>query len=217
MKDKKSKPNLFIRIIGSKVLAYIIIVVLVIVLVTEKTHPVTVVDAYDPCAVKVDVSRHAGNKYTRPNLVVDEYVECTDLSILKDQLTLYIEDEKKRGGVTDISVFLRKPSTMSWFEINGSEMYMPSSIMKISIMIHYLLEARIHPETLQQKIYFGRHNDELNPQNILTDRLQENRYYTVYELLQALMAHSDNDASSLLAKNMDEKVYKELFTDLNLP
>jgi hypothetical protein len=219
MKNRQNKPNPFLRIIGSKITAYAAIIVLTAMLLAGKSHhdAPAVVNEYDPCSPKVDVTRHELNRLTRPYLLNDEYVECGNLSAVKDQLTQYIEEAKKRGEATDISVYLRKPSTLSWFEINGSTMYMPSSIMKISIMIHYLLEARIRPEALQQKIYFEKHNDELNQQNILTNRLQENRYYTVKELLYALIAHSDNDASSLLAKNMDEKVYKELFEDLNLP
>src|SRR5258705_3334803 len=219
MKEKQRKPNLFLRIMGSKILAYSIIIVLVFMLVIEKSHPgpVAIVNEYDPCSPKVDVSRHAQNRFTRPNLLNDEYVECGNLAAVKDQLTQYIDDEKKKGNAVDISVYLRKPSTLSWFEINGGEVYMPSSIMKISIMVYYLLEARVHPEVLQQKIYFGQHNEDLNHQNILSDQLRLNRDYTIYELLQALMAHSDNDASSLLAKNMDEKVYKEIFSDLNMP
>ncbi len=217
MKDKQSKPNLFLRLIGSKILAYMIIVVLTILIVTKDTRPVTVVEKYDPCAPKVDMSRHPINRFTRPNLLNDEYVECGDLSVLKYELTQYIEDEEKKGEAKNISVYLRKPSTLSWFEINGSESYMPASIMKVSIMIHYLLEARLNPEVLKRKIYFGKRNIELNQQNIISEHLQENSYYTVNELLYALIAHSDNDASSLLAKNMDEKVYKELFDDLNLP
>jgi beta-lactamase class A len=219
MKEKQNKSNLFLRIVGSRTLAYSAVIVLTIMLLAGKSKPakVAVVNEYDPCSPKVDVSRHEVNRLTRPYLLNDEYVECGNLSVVKDQLTQYIDDEKKKGNAADISVYLRKPSTLSWFEINGSQMYMPSSIMKISIMVYYLLEARIHPEVMQQKIYFGQHNEDLNRQNILSDQLRPNRDYTIYELLQALMAHSDNDASSLLAKNMDEKVYKELFSDLNLP
>src|SRR5690349_5491907 len=146
MKEKQSKPNLFVRIIGSRILAYTAIVILIILVVTKQTRPVTVVSEYDPCSTKLDMTRHTINRFTRPNLLNDEYVECGNLSVVKDQITQYIDDAKKRGEATDISVYLRKPSTLSWFEINGSTMYMPASIMKISIMIHYLLEARVHPE-----------------------------------------------------------------------
>src|SRR5712672_4797818 len=98
MKEKQSKPNLFVRIIGSKILAYSIIIVLVFMLV-EKSHPdpVAVINEFDPCAPKVDVSRHTQNRFTRPNLLNDEYVECSNLSVVKDQLTQYIDDEKKKG------------------------------------------------------------------------------------------------------------------------
>ena len=221
MKEKKDKANLFLRIVGSKTLAYSVIVALTILLVSHKTHPDVVTTTasvnYDPCSSKLDMARHTSNRFTRPNLLNDEYVECRDLELLKDRLVEYIEDEKKKGDATHISVYLRKPNTLSWFEINGGEVYMPASIMKISIMINYLLEARINPEILEHKIYFGTRNIELNQQNIITDRLHENTYYTVKELLQVLMAHSDNDASALLAKNMDQNVYKELFEDLNMP
>jgi hypothetical protein len=140
MKAQKNKENVFISILGSRILAYMIIVILTIILVTKDTRPVTVVNnGPDPCSPKVDVSRHAKNKYTRPNLLNDEYVECGDLSIVKEEIAQYIEEEKKKGGVKDISVYLRKPSTLSWFEINGGEVYMPSSIMKISS--HDLLPA----------------------------------------------------------------------------
>lgn len=216
-KDKSNKTNILVKIFGSRLFAYLLVIVLVILLVTKDTRPVTIVNENDPCAPKIDMGHHAANRLTRPNLLNDEYVECGDLSVLKDEITQYIDDEKKKGEAQDISVYLRKPSTLSWFDINGGTMYMPSSIMKISIMIYYLLEARIRPEALEQKIFFDRQDKELNQQNIISTHLEENRYYTVKELLQALIEHSDNDASSLLAKNMDEKVYKELFTDLNLP
>src|SRR5215510_14375931 len=105
MKNKQSKPSLLIRIVGSRIAAYCVIVVLTVILVAGKSHrePVPVVHEYDPCSPKVDMGRHTVNRFTRPNLLNDEYVECTDLSVLKDQLSQYIEDEKKRGGAMDVS------------------------------------------------------------------------------------------------------------------
>jgi beta-lactamase class A len=216
-KNKESKPNVFIRIIRSRTLAYTIIIALVVMLVSKRSSPVVSPPEFDPCAAKVDLSHNNNNLYTRPFLLNDENVECGNLVVLKQKIESYIDLQKRTGAASHVSVFLRNPSNISWFEINGNEMYMPASILKISFMIPYLLKARVAPEVLQEKIYFGSQNNTLNPQNITSNALVENMHYTVEQLLFYMIVHSDNNASALLAKNMDKKIYKKFFDDLGMP
>ncbi|MBL0105593.1 MAG: serine hydrolase [Bacteroidetes bacterium] len=46
--------------------------------------------------------------------------------------------------------------------------------------------------------------------------MKESSYYTVNDLLMAMIQHSDNDATLLLSQNMNQNVYNQVFKDLDI-
>jgi beta-lactamase class A len=64
---------------------------------------------------------------------------------------------------------------------------------------------------LQQKIFFKKHFNVIPEQTLTAEPLQENKYYTVNELLQSMIINSDNDAVALLNQNINIESFKLLF------
>ena len=78
------------------------------------------------------------------------------------------------------------------------------------------MEADSHPEILNHKLYFDKHELSTFTENIQGKPLEEKRYYSIDELLSHMIINSDNDAAFLLAKNLNVRTYKKFFSDLGL-
>jgi len=155
-------------------------------------------------------------KYTHPVILADLKTENPKLNGIKEKLTALIEANKSNHRLSDLSVYYRNLNDGSWFEINGADKYIPASLMKVSYMIAILKQAEKNPELPDKRLYFEKHFEQGYNQNIKTFSLKEKKNYSVRDLLEYMITYSDNDATSLLASQLDPVIYSNLFTDLNI-
>ncbi len=180
----------------------------------ETTSPVQIIDN---CPSNMEQIRIKNYNYVQPLILANLNTQSPALEGLRNKIEQYIWEVKKSQQVDEVTVYFRKLNGGSWFCINPNETYNPASMSKIIYLITYLKEAESNPSVLNKKIYFARHFSEGNHANIVDFALKENSYYTVKELLLYMIKNSDNDATLLLSQNMNQNIYKDLFTDLNLP
>jgi len=164
-----------------------------------------------------NISRLGGYHFISPLLFAEQECESDNLSSVKIDLMNYIEEAKKVGNISTASIYLRKYSGGDWISINSDEQYHPSSLIKVPLMIAYLRMAETNPKLLDQEIFFERHDPSLPVQAFKEEGLQPGHKYSIKTLLHYLIARSDNDASVLLFKLVDQKVYNKTFTDIDLP
>jgi len=161
--------------------------------------------------------RLAGFNYINPLLYTDKECESPDMDNVKGELLNYIESEKAKGILSSASVYIRVFSKAAWTSINADEMYHPASLNKVPILITYLHMAENSNNLLEQKLFFKKHDTTLPVQYFTSKSLRPGQNYTIRELLHAMIAYSDNDATLLLLQHINLDYYNRTFTDLGLP
>lgn len=169
------------------------------------------------CPNEMDQIRLKDFEFTHPLLLTDVNNESGSLKGIEDEITAYVNQAKATKKADEVSVYFRKLDNGAWFAINPNTTYNPASMIKITYLITYMKMAEINPSVLNSKVFFARHFSEgVNP-NIKDFSLKEGVNYSIKELLSAMIVHSDNDATLLLAQNMNTNIFNTLFRDLNVP
>jgi len=159
----------------------------------------------------------SGYTFIHPLLLTDLTTEDSRLLAVKSNIEQFISQKKREGVLTGISVYLRELDEGGWMAIYPDETYIPASLQKLTIMMSYIKDVEHNHALLDKKLYFDRHFENLPSQNIKVFSLKERQYYTVKDLLQYMIAYSDNDALNVLYQNMNNETYAKLFTDVQLP
>lgn len=164
-----------------------------------------------------DLKRIEGYQYIKPLEWAEEDLQSTELTNLQNKIIKKIESYKKDGSIASASVYLKIFGKEKWFCINDTETYFPGSLMKVAGLISYLRMEENTPGLLNKKITFNTPVGEIIPnQTFNSNRIKPGETHTVKELLKYMVAYSDNNATFLLNKNVDNKAFLKLFSDLNI-
>lgn len=184
---------------------------------SKEARQETVSTVVNDCIGNMDQVRGRRSKFIKPLLLTDVLVQDRAMSGLRDHLQGYINQQISANALQVASVYIRKMDNGSHISINENELFNPASLMKIAYLITYLEEEDMNPGRLQKRLYFDKHFSAGNSQNIVDFQLKEKTFYTVSELLYAMIVYSDNDATTVLMQNLNNAVFKKLFSDLQLP
>lgn len=123
-------------------------------------------------------------------------------------LNQYINEIEKEKKISQVSIYFRDLHNGPTFGINERENFAPASLLKVPLFITYLDKADDNPQILQKKIsYIGRDNT-LEQNNSTGEKPQENKPYTVDELLSKMIVDSDNLSYQILFESL-KKMYPE--------
>ena len=162
------------------------------------------------------IKRISGYNFIKPILVVDEKYESGNLSSIKQNATHIIDNYKKIGVINSASVYIKEFNGNGWTGINTEEKFMPGSLMKVPQLITFLKMEEANPGLLNKELLFNQNFYADKHPRYLTKSIQLGKQYTIKELLQYMIIHSDNNATSLLFANMDFDIFKKVFTDFGL-
>lgn len=169
------------------------------------------------CVLAMDQIRGGRSAFVKPLILADVGVQDKTMYSLKSEIQSIINQKIQNNGLQVASIYIRKMDNGSHISLNENEVYNPASLMKIAYLISYLVEEDLSPGKLQKKLFFNKHFTEGNNQNIVDFKLTENSYYTISELLHAMVVFSDNDATTVLMQNLNNTVFTKIFSDLQLP
>jgi len=157
-------------------------------------------------------------QYTKPVISIAQATESPQYAPLKDDLTAIIQTLKDSGKVLQVSVYLKDFERGRWTIINPDEPYRPASLLKLGLLLAVLRQEELSPGFLNQTLTLSP-QDTIGQQNqVFADQsIRLRRKYTVRELLEYMVVHSDNNASRLLASKLDQRVISSLFKELDLP
>lgn len=161
-----------------------------------------------------NIKRMTGFKYVKPILWVDENCESDNLASTKHTVTEIIERYKQYEGVTAASVLIR--SAGKWTAVNENEKYQPGSLFKVPVLIAILKMDEDNPGFLNKTIVYDKKIDAGKKVNFSDKTIQLGHSYTIRELLKYMIKYSDNEATVLLEKNMDNRVLQKLFADVGI-
>ncbi|MBI5126760.1 MAG: serine hydrolase [Candidatus Taylorbacteria bacterium] len=153
-------------------------------------------------------------KYINPLLFVDNSREdFPEYSSLEEEIENYTKKAIAVGDAKKISVYFRDLNSSHWGGVNKDELYAPSSMLKVAVLLSYLKLSEKNPDTLSKNILYQR-KDTYG--EYYTPKYLTNGNHSTLELLQNMIIESDNSAmSALVALHQDEII--KLYQDLQLP
>lgn len=154
-------------------------------------------------------------KYINPLLFIDNSKEdFSEYKPLEKDMREYIDKAEEDNKATKVSVYFRDLNTSRWGGINERELYAPSSMLKVAVLMSYLRLAEKDPEILDKKVWYeksDRYGEYYKPEHELG-----NGYHTIRELLQYMIVDSDNSSMSTLVA-LKSKDIVNIYKDLRLP
>jgi len=151
--------------------------------------------------------------YPQTNLCFDE------LENFKPKVQNYIAKAITDKSIDIVSVYFRDLTNGFWFGINEREKFSPASLNKVPVLIAVLKKAETNPSLLKEKIqYLGSETENRLKQkpwvSMPRTKLKLLKYYTVEELLDYMIIHSDNDATLLLLDRITDEYMRLVKKDL---
>jgi beta-lactamase class A len=135
-------------------------------------------------------------KFIKPLLLTNIVRESPQFAGLKEKITSYVAAATGRGEATDISVYFHDLSSGRWTGVNETQLYDPSSMLKVGVMMGYLKSASANPDVLTRhftykpEVDLGQHYPP--PANLPAGS------YTTKQLLERMIIDSDNVPLSIL-------------------
>src|ERR1035437_4003770 len=140
-----------------------------------------------------------------------------ELSSLKSKINDYINQLTANNSVSGASVYYRDLNNGPWFGINQHDVFAPSSLLKVPVMMAYYRAAESNPAILDEKIKYNTQPEGLISQNYTTNNpIILGQTYTVEQLIERMIIGSDNVALLLLENNIDNQKIDQVTLDLGI-
>lgn len=159
----------------------------------------------------------AGQNLIQPLALAIPARESDVFSTLKSTLSEQIAGYSQTGEVGSVSLFLMDLNTNSWMGIGQDAGFYPGSLMKVSILLYYLRQEENHPGTLSQKVVYEKPQTSFPSQAYKGDSIVHGRKYSLAELIRYMIIASDNNATYVLGKRIDQDAYNAMFRELDIP
>jgi beta-lactamase class A len=166
------------------------------------------------CSVKI--KRLEGYQHIKPLMFADEECPSESFNAVNESIQSIIGAYKQTQTVTSASVYLRDFDTAEWTVINETEEYESGSLFKVPIMMAYLKMEEQQPGTLNKVYPYTKAFVIEKEVAYQSKSIQIGQHYSVRDLLQYMIAYSDNNATALLVSKIDLKIIGKLFEDLGL-
>ena len=143
--------------------------------------------------------------------------EMKSASPLKKALKNIVDTKTSNDDASVIAIYYRDLNTGRWFGINQDETFVPASLFKVPLLIAYLKDADKKQSILSEVITNDLTTDENKNETIKPLKsIVEGNTYTVEQLLSYMIEYSDNNATVLLFKHINQSTLKQVFSDLDI-
>ena len=144
-------------------------------------------------------------KYINPLLLNDNFGSSFPQYVnLKKSIEDYISNAINKNNAQSVSMYFRDLNTGKWTGVGENEPYVPSSMLKVGVLIAYFKVAEKDSSILDKKLLYTPKNNPLQfykPTHLLTPG-----YHTVRDLIQQMIVESDNDALNTLSHEYPEEI-----------
>ncbi len=135
---------------------------------------------------------------------------------LESALEQRINAHIKAGRAKRISVYFRDVTKGHWTGVNEDDIYTPSSLLKVSLIMGVLNIASENPELLSQKVWYDPSDNDADFQNYVLGPTREEGYYRIGDMIEATIVDSDNAASVALGRHFKSE-FDNLYNSFQLP
>ncbi len=151
--------------------------------------------------------RLSGYKFIDPLLAcnINNSNVYTENTLLGKEIQSIIDTHTNDGDISKASVYFTDLTTGAWASVYGNELFYPSSLGKIPILIAYYQESENNPSVLNKELTYPVGSTDLNQMQDIPppEAIVPGRTYTVEQLLGYMIKYSDNNATALLDANID--------------
>lgn len=207
--------SLAVAVVIGGVISYLIIGMNENAAGAKVTVPSIPVKSAPDCAY--NIVHVAGFKRVRPLLYSEPMCESPRFETLRRSIGTAVDAMKAAGQVASASVYLRDFHRAEWTWYNGDEEYDPGSMLNVPLMLAWLSMNEVEAGTLDRTFVCDeRDRGVMNNTAIHSEQAQPGRSYTVRQLLELSIAHSDDRATNVLLRNIPPSKYVSAFTGLGL-
>lgn len=165
-------------------------------------------------------SHMSGFRYTNPLLdceISAEENHDRELKPFKYKVKEFIEQAKAQQRAESVSVYFRDLDNGTSFGVNSRQKFSPASLMKVPVMMGYLKKAEADPAILKQVMVFDGKEDWNAMQNLKpAQTIVAGKEYTVDDLISRMMKYSDNNAWSVLFKNIGPGYLDRILSEIHV-
>jgi hypothetical protein len=137
---------------------------------------------------------------------------------IEEAIGKYIQEKKNSGELTDAAVYFRDLNTGPWALVNRQLRSAPSSLLKVPLAISiYRHKEDKDPEFLKKEVAFGGGVDIDQGQYFKpAEQVMPNFTYTVGDLVNYMVADSDNTALYLLSSQLNNDELLDTYEKLGI-
>lgn len=154
-------------------------------------------------------------KFIKPLLSNEAQEEDLKWFPAERKLKATVQDEINKHPDVKVGMHFVNLGNGGWFGINGSESFIPASLLKLPLYTSYLKLREEGKVSFDEVITFAGGTDFDKVQNLGTGKIQPGNSYTVDELLTAMIVDSDNNALELLYQYKQDSL-EAIFDDLQI-
>lgn len=140
------------------------------------------------------------------------------IGLLEQDLKTLLKEEAEHTEHSPIGIFFRELNYGGTsFGIHSDLTFSPASLFKVPLMMAYFKQAEKNPDFLNTKIAYTEKMN-LNQHEFYTAReyIQLGNEYTVDQLIEFMIIHSDNEATYLLKQHLDPEISNQTYIDLGI-
>lgn len=128
-----------------------------------------------------------------------------DFEHLRDLLLAKKEEQKASGAVTHLSIYFQDLDHGPRFGIGEYDKFQPASLLKLPVAMYFLHAADFDPHVLDEKLSYSGETGLPDNLDASGATIQPDTLYTVRELLEKMIVHSDNRSYAVLLKQMNKQ------------
>lgn len=165
------------------------------------------------------IERHqSGYSYISPLLeCFSNKSDSPENGKLQEKIEDFLLEKIRSKKILSASVYFRDLANGPWIGINEDEKFTPASLLKVPIMITYYKIAESDPSILKKEILIDSSYQGTTIQNIKpTVNLEDNKKYSIEDLIEHMIIESDNHAANLLLANIPYDALNDTYDDLGL-
>jgi len=164
--------------------------------------------------------REGGYTFINPLLECEggaDIIGDWEIRTLRRKIDAYIGDAVKGKRAYQVSVYFRDLTNGPALGANTEAQFSPASLLKVPLMIAYLKMAESRPSLLKEQILYDHRQDLNTSKHFKSSRsIEQGKRYSIDELIQMMIVHSDNNAMFLLFNHLDREFRDKVYMDLGI-
>lgn len=161
-------------------------------------------------------ARVSGFERVRPLLYSEPVCESPRYNDLHTAIYSTIQQLKADSIIRSAAVYVRDFRRAEWTAFNADEVYDPGSMLKLIVMLTWLSLEEEDPGSLDRTFTCETAKVGDKEEHFPSAQAQPGQKYTVRQLLELMIVHSDNRATTMLLGHLSPNRFTRTFTDLGL-